>query len=105
MNEGGDFQLQALVPVTHSFGFAEEIRRKSSGLASPQLFFHAWKIVHSDPFWQPCTPSELDHFGDLGDAPNPASELLNDVRKRKGLFVKKQLVVSAEKQRTLGMNK
>lgn len=105
MNESGDFLLQALVPVTHSFGFAEDVRRKSSGLASPQLFFDSWRVVHHDPFWQPSTQSELDYYGDLGDAPNPAFELLNNVRNRKGLFVKRNLVVSAEKQRTLGMNK
>ncbi len=33
------FSVHALIPVTDSFGFAEEVRKKTSGLASPQVFF------------------------------------------------------------------
>jgi ribosome assembly protein 1 len=106
MKEGTDsFVIKAMVPVTESFGFAEEVRRKSSGMASPQLVFSHWGQVHDDPFWVPHTTEELGHYGDLGDAPNPARELLDEVRLRKGLYVKRQIVVDAEKQRTLGKNK
>ena len=36
MKEGSNiFEIDALVPVAESFGFAEEIRKKASGLASP----------------------------------------------------------------------
>ena len=106
MKEGTDsFIINALVPVTHSFGFAEEIRRKSSGLASPQLIFSHWAIIHDDPFWVPHTEEELEHYGEKSDAPNPARDLLDDVRKRKGLRVEEKIVEFAEKQRTLGRNK
>lgn len=66
MKEGTDtFIVKALVPVTHSFGFVEDIRRKSSGLASPQLIFSHWGIIYGDPFWVPSTKEELEHYGDL----------------------------------------
>ncbi len=38
------FSVRALVPVAESFGFAEEIRKKTSGLASPQLIFSHWEV-------------------------------------------------------------
>ncbi len=45
MQEGSTvFSVQALVPVAESFGFAEEIRKKTSGLASPQLIFSHWEV-------------------------------------------------------------
>ena len=52
MKEGSAvFTIQALVPVAESFGFAEEIRKKTSGLASPQLIFSHWEVsVVVSPF-------------------------------------------------------
>ena len=45
MKEGSaTFGIRALVPVAESFGFAEEIRKKTSGLASPQLVFSHWEV-------------------------------------------------------------
>ena len=40
MIEGSEmFVIYALIPVAESFGFAEEIRKKTGGLAMPQLIF------------------------------------------------------------------
>eukprot|EP00038_Savillea_parva_P002419 m.114125 g.114125 ORF g.114125 m.114125 type:complete len:190 (-) comp10830_c0_seq1:61-630(-) len=99
------FEVKALVPVTGSFGFAADIRLKSSGHANPQLIFSHWAPIFGDPFWVPSTEEELAHYGEMADAPNPARDLLNDVRKRKGLRVEEKIVEFAEKQRTLGKNK
>ena len=45
MIEGSEiFVIYALIPVTESFGFAEEIRKKTGGLAMPQLIFSHWKV-------------------------------------------------------------
>ena len=45
MKEGSDvFNIVAQLPVAESFGFAEEIRKKTSGLASPQLIFSHWEV-------------------------------------------------------------
>jgi ribosome assembly protein 1 len=40
-------------------------------------------------------------FGDKADFENQARKYMNEVRKRKGLFVKEKIVEHSEKQRTL----
>ena len=50
MNAGSQtFNITAVLPVVESFGFAEEIRKRTSGLASPQLTFSHWEVRHRDP--------------------------------------------------------
>ena len=45
MREGSSvFNIEAVLPVVESFGFAEEIRKRTSGLASPQLKFSHWEV-------------------------------------------------------------
>ena len=45
MKEGTQiFNVEAVIPVVESFGFAEDIRKKTSGLASPQLVFSHWEV-------------------------------------------------------------
>lgn len=45
MREGSDvFDVTAVLPVAESFGFAEEIRKRTSGLAIPQLLFSHWEV-------------------------------------------------------------
>ena len=45
MKEGSAiFDVNAVLPVAESFGFAEEVRKKTSGLASPQLIFSHWEV-------------------------------------------------------------
>ncbi len=45
MKEGSTvFIIEALIPVAESFGLAEELRKKTSGLASPQLVFSHWEV-------------------------------------------------------------
>ena len=45
MKEGSAmFNISAVLPVAESFGFAEEVRKKTSGLASPQLIFNHWEV-------------------------------------------------------------
>ena len=38
------FSIQALLPVAESFGFAEEMRKRTSGFANPQLIFSHWEV-------------------------------------------------------------
>lgn len=38
------FRVDALLPVAESFGFCEEIRKKTSGLASAQLTFSHYEV-------------------------------------------------------------
>lgn len=45
MIEGSDvFDVEAVLPVAESFGFSEEIRKRTSGLANPQLVFSHWEV-------------------------------------------------------------
>uniref|UniRef100_A0A8C2IZY4 Elongation factor-like 1 n=1 Tax=Cyprinus carpio TaxID=7962 RepID=A0A8C2IZY4_CYPCA len=106
MKEGTDmFIIKAVLPVAESFGFADEIRKRTSGLASPQLVFSHWEVISSDPFWVPTTEEEYLHFGEKADSSNQALKYMNAVRRRKGLYVEEKIVEHAEKQRTLSKNK
>jgi len=45
LREGSSmFNVTAVLPVAESFGFADEIRKRTSGLASPQLHFSHWEV-------------------------------------------------------------
>uniref|UniRef100_A0A7N9AYB0 Elongation factor-like 1 n=1 Tax=Mastacembelus armatus TaxID=205130 RepID=A0A7N9AYB0_9TELE len=106
MKEGTDmFIIKAVLPVAESFGFADEIRKRTSGLASPQLVFSHWEVISSDPHWVPTTEEEYLHFGEKADSTNQALKYMNAVRRRKGLYVEEKIVEHAEKQRTLSKNK
>jgi ribosome assembly protein 1 len=95
------FKIIAYVPVADSFGLAEELRKRTSGLAMPHLEFSHYEIIDIDPYWEPTTEEELLIYGDKADFENQAKRYMNNVRKRKGLFVKEKLVEHGEKQRTL----
>ena len=92
--------IEAIVPVAESFGFVEEIRKKSSGLANPMLRFFKWKIIDVDPF---DIPSEEDiiNFGVNVDSPNIAKAYINKIRQRKGLVTDEKIVKGADKQKNL----
>ncbi|KAG8686930.1 Cytoplasmic GTPase/eEF2-like protein (ribosomal biogenesis), partial [Ceratobasidium sp. 394] len=52
MKEGSIFfTVRALLPVVESFGFADDIRKRTSGAASPQLIFSGYEMFDQDPFW------------------------------------------------------
>lgn len=103
LNEGTPFfSIVALLPVAESFGFGDEMRKRTSGAASPQLVFAGYEMLDEDPFWVPSTEEELEDLGELADRENVAKRYVDGVRKRKGLYVAgKKLVADAEKQKTL----
>ncbi|KAF6757551.1 translation elongation factor 2 [Ephemerocybe angulata] len=102
MKEGTSFfNITALLPVVESFGFSDDIRKKSSGAASPQLIFSGYEMLDLDPFWVPTTEEELEDLGEKSDKVNVAKVYMDAVRERKGMFVDKKIVEFAEKQRTL----
>ncbi|KAJ9055744.1 Cytoplasmic GTPase/eEF2-like protein (ribosomal biogenesis) [Entomophthora muscae] len=102
MKEGTSFfQIASRLPVVESFNFANEIRSRTSGAAIPQLIFSGFELLDQDPFWVPSTEEELEDLGEKADRENIAKRYMENVRKRKGLFVEKKVVESAEKQRTL----
>lgn len=96
------FTIQALLPVAESFGFSDEMRKRTSGAASPQLIFQGFEILEEDPFWVPFTEDDLEDLGELADRENVAKRYMDKVRARKGLVVSgRKLVKDAEKQKTL----
>lgn len=102
MKEGTSFfTVSALLPVVESFGFADDIRKRTSGAASPQLIFSGYELLDQDPFWVPTTEEELEDLGEKADRANVAKSYMDAVRDRKGLFVDRKIVEFAEKQRTL----
>ncbi len=95
-----------------------ELRKRSSGAASPQLIFRglvliggaplisvdifsSYEIFDQDPFWVPTTEEELEDLGEKADRENVARGYMDAVRRRKGMFVEHKVIASAEKQRTL----
>lgn len=98
------FQIVAKIPVVEAFGFSEDIRKKTSGAAQPQLVFSGFEIIDLDPFWVPTTEKELEDLGDTADKENIAKKHMNSIRRRKGLFIDEKVVENAEKQRTLKRN-
>ncbi|KAF2743242.1 elongation factor 2 [Sporormia fimetaria CBS 119925] len=95
------FTITALLPVAESFGFSDDIRKRSSGSASPQLRFAGFEMLDEDPFWVPFTEDELEDLGELADRENVAKRYMDKVRRRKGMFVREVLIKDAEKQKTL----
>lgn len=95
------FIITAQLPVAESFGLTEEIRKRTSGLASPHIEFSHFETIEIDPFWEPKTEEEKLLFGDKADFENQAKKYMNSIRKRKGLFVREKLIEHSEKQRTL----
>ncbi|ONH68725.1 Ribosome assembly protein 1 [Cyberlindnera fabianii] len=105
MKEGTPFfQIVAKLPVVEAFGFSEDIRKRTSGAAQPQLVFAGYEAIDEDPFWVPTTEEELEHQGEWAERENIARKYMNAIRKRKGLFVEEKVVQNAEKQRTLKRN-
>ncbi|EMG45652.1 hypothetical protein G210_4152 [Candida maltosa Xu316] len=102
MKEGTPFfTIDARIPVIEAFGFSEDIRKKTSGAASPQLVFDGYDMLDIDPFWVPHTEEELEELGEFAERENVARRYMNTIRRRKGLFVDEKVVKNAEKQRTL----
>lgn len=102
MKEGTPFYtINARIPVVEAFGFSDEIRKRTSGAASPQLVFDGFDMLDIDPFWVPHTEEELEELGVFAERENVARRYMNTIRRRKGLFVNEKVVQNAEKQRNL----
>ncbi|KAJ4481902.1 translation elongation factor 2 [Lentinula aciculospora] len=102
MNEGTSFfTITARLPVVESFGFADELRKRTSGAAGAMLVFSGYDLLPLSPFWVPSTIEELEDLGTTADRVNQAKFYMDGVRERKGMFVDRKLMMEPEKQRTL----
>ncbi|XP_017772393.1 PREDICTED: elongation factor-like GTPase 1 [Nicrophorus vespilloides] len=100
------FLVKAQIPVAESHDFANEIRKTTSGQANPNLRFSHYEIIDGDPYFNvdEVESDEEDEDNSYTEAKR-ASKLRIEIRKRKGLKVDDQVVVHAEKQRTLNKKK
>lgn len=103
MQEGTPFfTILSVIPVAESFGLADELRKRTSGNAQPQLVFAGFEVLDEDPFWVPFTEDDLEDLGELADRENMAKKYMDKVRARKGMMVEGRGVArDAEKQKTL----
>ncbi|CAF3388690.1 unnamed protein product [Rotaria sp. Silwood1] len=63
------FVVKAYLPVNESFGFTADLRSNTGGQAFPQCVFDHWQVMNQDPF----------------DPTTKIRQIVNDIRKRKGL--------------------
>ncbi|KAJ3116862.1 Cytoplasmic GTPase/eEF2-like protein (ribosomal biogenesis) [Physocladia obscura] len=70
------FQIKSLLPVIESFGFSDDIRKRTAGTASPQLIFSGFEVLDIDPFWVPTTQEELEDLGEKADRENVAKRYM-----------------------------
>ena len=102
MKEGTPFfNIISVMPVVESFGFSDELRKRTSGAAVPQLLFSGFEVLDQDPFWVPNTEEELEDLGEKADRENQAKKYMDAVRRRKGMAIDKKVVEHGEKQRTM----
>ncbi|KAG5890224.1 hypothetical protein JTB14_028765 [Gonioctena quinquepunctata] len=99
------FLVKAQIPVIESEGFANEIRKTTSGQANPTLRFSHYEVLNGDPFYEPVEDEEEDDEKSNIESSLRANKLRKDVRRRKGLQVDEEVVIHAEKQRTLNKKK
>ena len=98
--------ISCFLPVIESFGFPSDLRSRCSGKAHPQLQFSHYELVLDDPFWKPSTEEEIEFYGKDGQQlkPNVAKKIINDVRRRKGIFTE-NIEQKADKKTTLSKTK
>ena len=85
----GVFVIHAYLPVATAFGFVDQLRAQTSGASTAQLVFSHWSPIDMDPFFTPTTEEEREEYGEEGDVgPNIARQLMDSVRRRKGLKVR-----------------
>ena len=100
------FTIEATLPVAESFGFSDEIRKRTSGLAQPMLRFTGFEMLDDvDPFWVPRSEEELEDLGVHGERENVAKRYVDGVRRRTARAVRAPRGGrDAEKQKTLKTN-
>lgn len=77
------------------------MRKRTSGVADPQLHFCGFELLDMDPFWVPTTEDELEDLGEKSDRDNLAKKIVDSIRKRKGFFVDEKVIEYAEKQKNI----
>ena len=97
--------IDAILPVSESFGFTKDIVSHTSGAAFCQLNFYKFITMEEDPFWVPTTKDELEEYGEKADIKNIAKIAIDNTRRRKGLLTDEKIVEFVDKQSTRSKKK
>jgi len=85
--------IETHIPIVEGFKFTDEIKKKSFGIAYPQLVFHDFEVVRDhDPFYIPKTLEDMEDHGqgDILDD-NIAKKLIEKIRTQKGMSTSKAI--------------
>ncbi|KAK7194515.1 elongation factor 2-like protein [Novymonas esmeraldas] len=98
-NEGSDlFYIRCWLPAVEAFGLQDELRVQTQGASTAQLQMSHWEVLDADPYFVPRTKEELEEHGAELATKNVAEQLLERIKRRKGLH-RERVVESAEKQK------
>ncbi|EPY18838.1 elongation factor 2 [Strigomonas culicis] len=99
-NEGSDlFYISCWLPAVEAFGLQDELRNCTQGASSTaQLQMSHWDVIEEDPYFVPTTKEEIEEHGAELAKKNIAGQLLERIKRRKGLF-RERVVENAEKQK------
>jgi ribosome assembly protein 1 len=99
-------EIKSTLPFHESFGFYGKVLQGTSGEVIPQLNFAGWEVIDEDPFFEErMTKEQREDFGEDVKLKNYARDLMNDIRKRKGLATELKITKEGDKQNTLGRKK
>lgn len=99
------FLVKAQIPVIESRDFANDIRKTTSGQANPTLRYSHYEKIDGDPFYEPVEDDDEESAEINVESALRACRLRKEIRRRKGLHVEDEVVIHAEKQRTLNKKK
>ncbi|XP_057654983.1 elongation factor-like GTPase 1 isoform X1 [Diorhabda carinulata] len=99
------FLVKAQIPVIESRDFACDIRKTTSGQANPTLRYSHYEKIDGDPFYEPVEDDDEEDAEINVESALRACRLRKEIRRRKGLHVDDEVVIHAEKQRTLNKKK
>lgn len=98
-NEGSDlFYIRCWLPAVEAFGLQDELRVQTQGASTAQLQMSHWEVIDADPYFVPTTKEELEEHGAEVATKNIAAQLLERIKRRKGLY-RERVVENAEKQK------
>ncbi|CRH01609.1 elongation factor Tu, putative [Plasmodium relictum] len=94
--------IDAYLPLFNSFKFAEELRSKCSGNVIYDIQFSHWHKLDEDIFLSNDSSTVIyDEDFDIKLTDNTATEIVNYIRRAKGLVTNEKIIQKPEKQCTL----
>ncbi|GAW82092.1 translation elongation factor [Plasmodium gonderi] len=96
------YSIDAYLPLFNSFKLSEELRSKCSGNVIYDIQFSHWNKINEDIFLSNDSSTVLyDEDFDIKLTDNTATEIVNYIRRAKGLETNEKIIQKPEKQCTL----